>query len=294
MDIRQLEYFQLVGTLCNITRAAERLHVSQSTVTLAIQRLEEELEIRLFDRSQKHLLLTAEGRVFWEKVSSILLQLQDAVAEVQQFRELQKGTLKIGIPPMIGSFLFPDILDAFTVQYPNLQLTIIEDGSKTLREALMQGDLDVAIVNLYEAPPQLNTLLLTRENSAVCLPLGHPLAAQAVIDLAQLKNERFILFKDDAYNRLAIIKACEAKGFSPNILLSSSQVETHKELVAKGIGISFLIDKIAASSPNIAARPLAEPIYLEFGLAWKKDKYLSRAAQAFIDFVVATKPAFRS
>ena len=292
MDIRQLEYFQMAGKLGNITRAAERLHVSQSTVTLAIQRLEEQLGLQLFDRSQKKLILSTEGHVFWERISGILLQLDDAVAEAQQYRDLQKGKLKLGVPSMIGSFLFPELLSAFTAQYPNLQLTILEEGSKILREALERDELDLAIVNLHQTPPKLDTLAMTRNEFVVCLPLNHPLAARDAIEIAALKDEQFIMFKEDAYNRQAVVQACEAKGFTPKILLSSSQVETHKELVAKGLGISFLIDKIAAKSKQLAARSLTEPIYLEFGLAWKKDKYLSRAAQAFIDFVTDKRPTF--
>ena len=88
MDIRQLEYFQMVGKLGNITRAAERLHVSQSTITIAIQRLEDQMDVQLFDRSQKQLALTTEGQVFWQKVTDILRQLQDAVAEAQNYRDL--------------------------------------------------------------------------------------------------------------------------------------------------------------------------------------------------------------
>jgi DNA-binding transcriptional LysR family regulator len=144
-------------------------------------------------------------------------------------------------------------------------------------------------VNLHQTPPVLETLLITREQFAVCLPAAHPLAKQKTIDLAQLRQESFILFTEDAYNRLAVVQACEAKGFTPKVLLSSSQVETHKALVAKGMGISFLIDKIVAQSKGLITRPLTEPICLEFGLAWKKDRYLSRASQAFIDFVVASK-----
>ena len=172
MDIRQLEYFQMVGKLGNITRAAERLHVSQSTITIAIQRLEDQMDVQLFDRSQKQLALTTEGQVFWQKVTDILRQLQDAVAEAQNYRDLQKGTLKIGVPPLIASFLFPGILSAFTAQYPNLQISIIEDGSKKLRQFLEQGQLDLAIVNLHQAPPLLETLPLSREQFVVCLPTG--------------------------------------------------------------------------------------------------------------------------
>lgn len=292
MDIRQLEYFQRVGKLNNITRAAEQLHVSQSTVTLAIKRLEDEVDMQLFDRSQKNFVLTTEGRVFWDKVSNILVQLQDAVAELHEYRDLQKGTLKLGVPPMVGAFLMPDILAAFKAQYPQLQLTIIEEGSRILRQSLEQNELDLAFVNLHEAPPLLDTLLIAREPLAVCLPPGHALEKQNAISLEQLRDEQFILFKEDAFNRQIILKACEKKGFAPSILLSSGQVETHKELVSKGLGISFLIETIASKSKRIVTRPLAEPIYLEFGLAWRKDKYLSRAAQIFINFVLEKKPTF--
>ena len=285
MDIRQLEYFQMVGKLGNITRAAEHLHVSQSTITIAIQRLEEQIAVQLFDRSQKQLTLTTEGVVFWEKVSGILLQLQDAVTEAQQYRDLQKGTLKIGVPPLIASFLFPNILAAFTAQYPNLQITIIEDGSKILRQSLERGQLDLAIVNLYQTPSVLSTLLITREQFSVCLPSKHPLARQKTIELAQLREDPFILFTEDAYNRLAVVQACEAKGFTPKVLLSSSQVETHKALVAKGAGISFLPAIAVNDTDAIVTVPLNPQIHVTIGLVWNPNSFLPPACKAFIDFV---------
>ena len=94
MDIRQLEYFQMVSKTNSITRAAEQLHISQSTVTLAIQKLEEELGSPLLDRSQKQLSLTPEGKAFVQKVSDALNLLQDGIAEVNNYRQLKKGTLK--------------------------------------------------------------------------------------------------------------------------------------------------------------------------------------------------------
>jgi len=94
MDLRQLEYFQMVAKTKNITRAAEQLHVSQSTITLSIQKLEDELSVLLFDRSQKQLSLTTEGHVFVQKVSDALNLLQDGIAEVNDYRQLKKAPLK--------------------------------------------------------------------------------------------------------------------------------------------------------------------------------------------------------
>ena len=101
MELRQLEYFQMASRLKNITRAAERLRVSQPNITVAIKKLEGELGIQLFDRSQKQLSLTPEGAVFLGRVEVALRNIQDAVLEVNDYKQLQKGTIKIGIPPMI-------------------------------------------------------------------------------------------------------------------------------------------------------------------------------------------------
>jgi DNA-binding transcriptional LysR family regulator len=95
MELRQLEYFQMASRLRNITRAAERLRVSQPNITVAIKKLEAELGIQLFDRSQKQLSLTPEGAVFLNRVELALRNIQDAVLEVNDYKQLQKGTIKI-------------------------------------------------------------------------------------------------------------------------------------------------------------------------------------------------------
>lgn len=290
MELRQLEYFQMVAKTNNITRAAEQLHVSQSTVTLAIQKLEDELGVLLFDRSQKHLLLTAEGQVFVQKVSDSLNLLQDGVAEINDYLQLKKGTLKVGVPPMIGSYLFPEILAGFKKYYPNLELSIVEEGSFDIRQLLEKGELDIGIVNLYQPSPLLETLPISKEQIVACLPLNHALAGHSIISLTEIKDEPFILFKEGAYNRLILLNECKKHGFVPNILLSSDQIETMKGLVEKGVGICFLIEAIARKSQHYLVIPLTEPLYLDFGLAWKKDKYLSMAAQAFINFITKLIP----
>lgn len=285
MDLRQLEYFQMVAKTNSITRAAEQLHVSQSTVTLAIQKLEDELGSLLFDRSQKQLSLTTEGHVFVQKVSDALNLLQDGIVEVNNYRQLKKGTLKVGVPPMLGSFLFPEIVAGFTKIYPALQLSIVEESSFELRQLLEKGELDLGIINLYHPSPLLETLALGKEQIVACLPLTHSLANRSSISLSEIKDELFILFKEGAYNRKIILEECKVHGFTPTILLSSDQIETMKGLVVKGVGICFLIEDIARKGTNYMSIPLTNPLYLNYGLAWKRDKYLSLATQALINFI---------
>ena len=141
VELRQLEYFQMAARLKNLTRAAERLHVSQPNITVAIKKLESSLGIQLFDRSQKQLSLTPEGSVFLSRVDVALRNVQDALIEIDDYKQLQKGTIRIGIPPMIGSFLFPRIYCDFRRQHPNLAINLFEEGSKKAREKLEDCEL---------------------------------------------------------------------------------------------------------------------------------------------------------
>lgn len=285
MDIRQLEYFHAAVTYNSLTKAAQHLYVSQPTLSVAIQKLEQEMGITLFDRSQKQFTLTTEGEIFFKNISGILSRLQDTIGEMNDYKQLQKGHIKVGVPPMIGSFLFPKILAEFKHKYPQLQLDVREDASFGLRQSLEKGDLDVGIVNLMNPSSLLASLPLARQSFLVCLPNIHPLANQKQISLQQLQDEQFILFKEGAYNRKLIIDECLKYNFMPNILLSTDQIATIKSLVADSIGISFLIESIALKSKEFKSLPLAEPLYIDFGIAWSEKKYLSTAAQTFIDFV---------
>ena len=146
MELRQLEYFQMASHLHNITRAAERLRVSQPNITVAIKKLEAELGIQLFDRSQKQLLLTPEGKIFLTRIELALRNIQDAVLEVNDDKQLQKGTIKIGIPPMMGAYLFPKIFSSFQKHYPHLDIFLQEEGSVSIREQLERDELDFGII----------------------------------------------------------------------------------------------------------------------------------------------------
>lgn len=285
MDIRQLEYFHAAAIFNSLTKAAQHLYVSQPTLSVAIQKLEHEIGIVLFDRSQKQFVLTTEGKIFFENIADILSRLQDTIGEMNEYKQLQKGHIKIGIPPMIGSFIFPKVLAEFKQKYPYLQLNIFEDASFGLRQSLEKGELDVGIVNLMTPSNLLATRPLARQNFLVCLPKNHRLAKKKKIELGQLKYEQFILFKEGAYNRTLIIQECHKHDFAPHVLLSTDQIETIKSLVTDGMGISFLIEAIALKSKEFVSLPLSEPLYIDFGIAWNEKKYLSNAARTFIDFV---------
>lgn len=284
MELRQLEYFQMTARLHNITRAAERLRVSQPNITVAIKKLEAELGILLFDRSQKQLALTPEGEVFLARIEVALRNIQDAVLEVDDYKQLQKGTIKIGIPPMMGAYLFPKIFSSFQKTYAHLDIYLHEEGSVSIREQLERDELDFGIIILSGASNRLQMLPITRSQIVACVPESSPLAKKPCLMKEDLMRENVIMLKEGSFLRQTIFGKLHEQNLTPNIILESNQVVTIKGLVASGVGISFLLDMVLEDAPGIHALPLEEPLFVDVGLAWKKDRYISKAAQAFIEF----------
>lgn len=284
MELRQLEYFQMASRLKNITRAAKRLRVSQPNITVAIKKLEAELGIQLFDRSQKQLSLTPEGAVFLGRVDTALRCLNDALIEVNDFKQLQKGVIKIGIPPMMGAFLFPKIFSGFQTRHPSLDVLLFEEGSIAIREMLDRDELDFGIVITSDASTSLNILPMTRSQLVVCVPTSSPLAKKTAISNDDIANSNLIVMKQGSYLRQIVQDRLRSINVTPNIALESGQITTIKGLVAHGVGIAFLLDFIANDTDELRAIPLEEPIFVDIGLAWKRDRYVSKAAQAFINF----------
>ena len=284
LELRQLEYFQMASRLKNITRAAQRLKVSQPNITVAIKKLESELGILLFDRSQKQLSLTPEGAVFLSRIETALRCIEDAVLEVNDYKQLQKGTIKIGIPPMMGAYLFPKIFSGFQHLHQGLDVMLFEEGAMSIREKLERDELDFGIVIISNVPPTLNVLPMSRSQLMVCVPVDSELAQRQTIAATDIEHADLIMMKEGSYLREIIQERLKRQRLAANVVLESSQIVTIMGLVAHGVGIAFLLDFICNATTEIKAIPLEEPIYVDIGLAWKKDRYVSKAAQAFIDF----------
>ena len=284
MELRQLEYFQMASRFKNITRAAQKLKVSQPNITVAIKKLEAELEVKLFDRSQKQLTLTPEGTVFLKRIELALRNIQDAILEVNDYKQLQKGTIKIGIPPMMGAYLFPKVFSGFRQLHPNLDVLLYEEGSLSIREKLESDELDFGIIIVPESAPNLNVLKMSRNQLMVCVAKESLLAKKSNIVAEDIAASDLIMMKEGAYLREIVQNRLSALKISPHTVLESSQIVTIKGLVAHKVGIAFLLDFICSHSSGIKAIPFHEPIFVDIGLAWKKEKYVSKAAQAFIDF----------
>ena len=288
MELRQLEYFRMTAKLRNLTRAAAELEVSQPNITVAIQKLESLLGLRLFDRSQKQVLLTAEGEIFLRRVEPALDILHDALRELEDYKNLSKGNIRIGIPPMIGAYLFPRICSDFQKIYPHLSISLYEEGSMAIRENLEAGELDFGIIILSDIPAALNTFPMCTSELVACVPEDSPLASRPSFRLKDFDNENLIVMKHGSFIRRMLSDRFASMGISPNVVLESNQIEIIKHLVANGIGLACLLDCVTKGNQAFRVLSFNRPMHFDVGLAWKKDRYISKAAAAFMDFCKET------
>ncbi|EGO65261.1 LysR family transcriptional regulator [Acetonema longum] len=293
MELRHLEYFKEVCRSGSFTKAASNLYVAQPVVTNAILKLEAELNVRLLHRSNKSVTLTNEGQLFLTRIESLLELADDIHKEMRDCNSHNSGSLRLGIPPQIGNRLFPYVFIHFNKRYPDLNLIVTEENSSCIISMVAKGELEVGIVVLPETPLEnVQSQTLFQQQIVLCVGTGHPLRGRETVALSELRNEKFIMRKPGSLQRDIMIQRCQACGFTPNIIFSSSQIQTIRTLVAHNVGISFLMQMIVLDERKIRPISLKDPILLNIGVVWKKDKYISKAAQAFIDFVCTTwKPA---
>ncbi|MGN7384306.1 Cyn operon transcriptional activator [Chlamydia abortus] len=287
MDIRQLGYFVEVAEQLSFTKASETLHITQPTLSKMVKLMEEELGVTLLDRSTKQMELTDAGQVVLSQAKRVLEAFHNLSTELNDVMEIRKGLLRIGLPPMIGSHFFPEVMGQFRVTYPGIAIKIIEVGAKKVENAVENGELDIGVILLPAREEEFEYFEIVREELMVLLPADHPLATMPFIRLAELKEESFILLSEDFALHYRIPDECIRAGYRPNVLYESSQWDFISEMVAAKLGISLLPRTICQGldPKRIAVVPLVEPaIPWNLGLIWRKNKYLSFAAREWIRF----------
>lgn len=286
MEFRQLEYFCTISELENFTRTAEVLHVSQPSVTKAIKALEAELGLTLIDRSQKHVTLTAEGRAFLIHAQRIMQDAEAAKQDMLRFRTDTRGTVHFGVPPMVEAYLFPDFFTKFHQEFPDINLDVQEySDSDEIRERAELGELDFGIVLGGEEECGTNELLILEDTMSLCMHPHHPLAGHESVDFHELRDEHFILQQPRTYQNREVTARCNQAGFTPDVVLCTSQLKTIKQLVANHMGISILPDFVTRNDVNFVRRPLDPPMRARVSLYWSGHKVFSIIDKRFRDFM---------
>lgn len=294
MELRLLRYVVQVALERNFSRAAAKLHIAQPSLSQQIAKLERELGVVLFHRGPGAVEPTHAGSVFVERARAIL-DLADLLAkEMDDLAHMRKGRLVVGSLPMTGAHLLPLVLPVFRSRHPAVDISLIEDTTLRLEERTFAGEVDVAFLTLPLTHAELEGEPVVEDEIWLAVPPDHPLAARAAasrrkrVDVAELAREPFILLKQGQGFRNIAINLCRSAGFEPRVAFESGNIETVQSLVAAGMGVAFVPsmvarnrgDRFAPAFVRLSGRPTRTIV-----LARRRDRYLSKAAEAFRDTV---------
>lgn len=288
MNLHHLHYFAAVGKFSSVSKAAREIHVSQPAVSEAVKQLESELGVHLLHRVRQRVYLTEEGAHYLTRVTKVLDELNAANEEMIAIGKNRK-TIRLGSPPMIGSYLFPRIFAEFKDHRPDIDLALQEGGSAALVQRLVDETLDLAIVSLphdyLQAIPGLSFRVMKNTEFLYCTSRNHRLAGRDRIPIEELAAEKLLLNEPGYMQHDLIAHAFSAKNLTPQVMLYTNQLATIVELIQLELGSSFILSDALARVQDVVAMPLEDRIILEMSLVWKTSRTQYRDVKTFIDFV---------
>lgn len=287
MNIDHLKYFIEVVKHRGITKAANSLYISQSTISKAIKGLERTYNVSLIDRKAKKFTLTSAGEIFYNSALKIVSNYQSEMEVLDTLLHSKRGRLTLGIPPVTVTIIYP-ILHKYRQMYPEITLKIMEVGANTALSLAQSGAVDIGVLIEPFDNPEFNKMPIMRSEAVCVVSPRHRLANYDTISWQQLKKEKFLLLGHTFRLFDVIMDCCHQNGFTPQVALESSQWDLLVENVINGDAISILpspiINKFCASqvkqlhlcNPTLPWIPVA---------AYHKEKFISMPMKLFLDML---------
>jgi len=298
------EYIYAVYETKSFSAAAKKLYVSQPALSMSIKKTEEKMGITIFDRSTVPLKLTEEGKLYIQALEEIRLVKESLNRQLSDIGELKAGHLIVSGENFVSSFILPEVIMRFSQLYGGIDVEIVESNSPGLRQQLLSESIDLLVAhdfdqNLYHSEYLFEEELLlavpegfsiNQKLSEYCFTAdelraeSHP--EKPAVDLSLFQEEPFLILKPGNDSCRRGNQMCSEAGFKPKVRIHLDQLITAHNLSCAGMGISFVSDilvKKAAASGCVYYRLDSEYAHRTMSIGYKKNRYLSRAAAAFID-----------
>lgn len=290
MNITQLKYFRAICTYHSMSSAAEFLHISQPSLSNAIKDLENEFGVVLFHRHHRGMTLTGEGEALLKVTEQIL-------SDMDQAENLMKGLgkgrmqLRLGVPPMIGSLILPDIYRNFLQNAPGVSLQITEGGRQELMQKLREDLLDMVFVS-HSGPLDRDFSYITVAQFPIvcCAAKTNPLSHLQKVRPEDVAKTPVVLFDDSFFQTKKIKKWFSDSGITPKILMQTEQLSTILTIISSEIAAGFMFRQLVEANPKLVAIPTEYPILADISLVWKKENHLSDAMNKFTEYLKRQKP----
>ena len=285
MELRHVRYFDAVAETLNFTRAAERLHVTQSTLSHQIRQLEDELGVELFDRSSKKVRMTEAGEILRSHLTPALGQIDRAVQALRGNAETLTGSIRLGTTPSFNTRMVPLCVSTFLHHYPGIQVTVEELSADMIARRLASGHLDLAVsyrpegTDLWFEP-------LYNEELRLVVASSHPLATRRRVRMVELHHVRMVLLPSQFLTRKLLDDCFEAAGAEPLVAAQLNSIAPMIELIRQ-TGLAGIIAETAVTpSADLRVVPLEDPTPIRTpGMLWKKGATRSPTIKHFADII---------
>ena len=300
MQLLYMRYFKAVCQYGSFSQAAEAIHVSQPTLSIAIKKLEEEFGILLFSRDNNRLRLTSEGEFFLERASSILTEIDVLEEEMHSFKR-PKASLRLSILPVTGSYIAPSIVDSFHKCFPEVQVELQEASTKQSMINLENDESDAALIIINDDLDEdflkeYSGCVVKKSEFFFCVGKTHAKSRCASISIQDLSNEPLCLLQNDAFITRRIKTMLIQSGATPNVTLYALHIPLIRELLKNGKVGTFLTDDMIETmfeAEDIQRIKMEEPIIATYALIWKKNRRSRSSVSKFSGFVMEHYPAFQ-
>ena len=292
VTLRQLRTFKTVADLTSFSAAAQRLKLSQPSVSYQVKELEETLGLPLLDRLGKRVQLTEAGNVLYNYARRMLDVLDEATVVIEEMRGIQRGTLRVGASTTVGIYLLPAALGAFKKLHPGLVISLEIGTRARVQDQVLRNELDLAVVGPALKDPELAIIPFLSDELVVVAPAGHPLSGRRGLTLKDVADQPFIMREASSGSRLSLEKAARKAGAKLRVAMELGSNGAIKHAVESGLGLA-VISRYATALEFSSGR-LVEldvrgfPIRRDWHIVHLRRRKLPASVHAFIDFLKET------
>jgi LysR family transcriptional regulator, cyn operon transcriptional activator len=286
MELRHARYFDAVAETLNFTRAAERLHVTQSTLSHQIKQLEDELGVSLFDRSNKKIRMTEAGEILRGYMTPALEQIDRGVQALRGNAEALTGSIRLGTTPSFNTRMVPLCVSTFLHHCPGIQVTVEELSAGLIARRLAAGQLDLAVSYRPADGTDLWFEPLYNEELRLVVAATHPMAKRRRVRMVELHHERMVLLPSQFLTRKLLDDCFEAAGAVPLVVAQLNSIAPMIELIRQTGLAGIIAETAVAPSDDLRVVPLEDPTPIRTpGMLWKKGATRSPMIKHFADII---------
>jgi len=292
VTLRQLRTFKTVADLSSFSAAAQRLNLSQPSISYQVKELEETLGLPLLDRLGKRVRLTEAGHVLYGYARRMLDVLDEATVVIEEMRGIKRGTLRVGASTTVGIYLLPAALGAFKKLHPGLVISLEIGTRARVQEQVLNSELDLAVVGPALKVPELAVIPFLSDELVVIAPAGHPLAGKRGLTLKQVAGEPFVMREAASGSRWSLEKAARKAGVRLNVAMELGSNGAIKHAVESGLGLA-VISRYACAL-EFSTKRLVElevsgfPIRRDWHIVHLRRRKLPASVTAFVEFLQDT------